>query len=469
MLKLEQLAEEMRLGNWSLDCPEMKLGQASSSEPTEYAGPGYLRQEPDGTITYKIYPPPSATFDPTSLIPRIGVPGRILDETVFHQLESTGIDGTIWRSDRTLPSPHTSFVVGRLLRVVTGATRELVTTYERTHSNSSLRMMVFTEARVPCNASTKVTTDTPNGSTRWREDLDTAKFSTAFGDFNIYNRPGMLLVEVVSPRPFPAHFETRIVESLGFVLTKSLAWNVLELVEKGVETVRLRGRRDTLESRLRPPVVDGTIDMSHGDVWQLFEKYLTMACTHTESGFHPASRHLFSVLEASAGAISARGLALGVAVEGICKVLFPNAAAPPNTLRPAVERLRAYFLAWDEFRDETTRAALYERVERMLGRILEVNCKSRLYALAADKAVDEAHIKAWSVLRNTSAHGVTAGSEDIERLVDLCDAVTVLMYHIIFRAIGYEGRYRDYSVPGWPTKYYEGRPPSGEDLAVAAS
>ena len=65
--------------------------------------------------------------------------------------------------------------------------------------------------------------------------------------------------------------------------------------------------------------------MSGGDVWRLFDKYLGLVCSQTDDGFHPCSRHVFSVLEAS-GAISARGLALGVAVEGIAKELFADVA-----------------------------------------------------------------------------------------------------------------------------------------------
>jgi hypothetical protein len=104
----------------------------------------------------------------------------------------------------------------------------------------------------------------------------------------------------------------------------------------------------------------------------------------------------------------------------------------------------------------------------MLGRILDVSAKSRLITLAKEKTVYESHIKAWSDLRHASAHGVTPGSDDIQTLLDLCNKVTVLMYHLIFRAVGYEGSYKDYSVHDWPKKYYRGRPVSEEEIAVAA-
>jgi hypothetical protein len=49
----------------------------------------------------------------------------------------------------------------------------------------------------------------------------------------------------------------------------------------------------------------------------------------------------------------------------------------------------------------------------MLGRLLDVSTKSKLYALATEKAVYEAHVEAWGAIRNTSAHGETPGSENL--------------------------------------------------------
>src|SRR5262249_54431354 len=58
--------------------------------------------------------------------------------------------------------------------------------------------------------------------------------------------------------------------------------------------------------------------------------------------------------------------------------------------------------------------------------------------------------------------------ENLQTLVDLCHKVMVLMYHLIFRAVGFEGVYIDYSTHGWRPKRYRGRPPTEEEIAVAA-
>ena len=192
--------------------------------------------------------------------------------------------------------------------MVTGSADEISTSLALLQGVSSLKMMFFTEEKVPGNKSTEVTTVTPDGGMNRVSKLDTAQFSTALGEFNIYNRPGMLLVEVVSSSPFPKHFETRITEALGFVLATPLVWNAIELTEDGTETVRLRGSNRVLDAKLPPPIVSGTINMSGGDIWRLFDEYLTLVCKHTDGDFHPCSRHVFSVLEASEGASPRVGL-----------------------------------------------------------------------------------------------------------------------------------------------------------------
>lgn len=467
MLKLEEVVGELRLRTWSVDCPEMRLGRPRTPGLTEYVGPGYLRQAANGSIGYKLYPTPPPAFDPPSIFPDM-VAGRILDEDYFHQLDAHDMEGRVWRVEQTIPSPHTSYLGERQFTVVSGEVNFLSTTRSQVQSVSSLKMMFFTEERVPGNASTEITTNTPDGSYIRSSRLDTAVFSTDLGNFSIFNRPGMLVVTVVSPEKFPAHFEMRIVETLSFLLAKPLAWDVLELVEDGLEIVHLRGAQRVDDAKLQPPISTGTIDMSGGDVWRLFDKYLTMVCAHTMPGFHPCSRHVFSVLEASAGTINSRGLALGVAVEGIAKDLFPDVAALPPKLKSVVGRLQTYFRDWPEFNDEETKKAIFARVEPMLNQILNVSAKSRLYALAQVEAVYPEQIKAWNKLRNATAHGVAQERDDLQQFCDLCDSVTVLMYTMIFYRIGYVGSYQYYSTHGWPKKYYRGRLPTEEETAVSA-
>ena len=61
-----------------------------------------------------------------------------------------------------------------------------------------------------------------------------------------------------------------------------------------------------------------------------------------------------------------------------------------------------------------------------------MNAKSRLYSLAKEKAICEAQYQGLGRPEKHFRPRRHARSDDIQRLVDLCDAVTVLMYHLVF-------------------------------------
>ena len=243
MFELDELVERLRERTLSVDCVEMTLGQSSPHGSITYIGPGYLRQEADGSIIYKLYPPASTTFDPRSIAVSMGPAGQVLGSDQFYRLKARDVTGIIWQVERTLPSSENCVLDGRHFRVISGEAHELSFTRPFVERGISyLKMVFFMDEKVPRNASTEVTTKSPDGSSSRSSKLDTALFRSVFGDFSIYNKPGMLVVKVVSQRQFPAFFETRIVEALGLVLAKPLAWNFIERCENASETVRVRGR-----------------------------------------------------------------------------------------------------------------------------------------------------------------------------------------------------------------------------------
>jgi hypothetical protein len=200
----------------------------------------------------------------------------------------------------------------------------------------NLKMYFFAAVEIPCNARTEVLTLAGSEKRQTSSFLNVARFSSQVGEFHISYQGGLVLLELDSTAPFTPRLEMRIVEALGLVLAKPLFWNVIERYENGIETVRMRGQKVVVNAKLLPPVGRGPIDMT-GEVWRLFDKYLTFICSYPEDRFHPCSRHVFSALEASAGTINAQALALGVAVEGIVKKLFPKAGSLPDGLKPKVK------------------------------------------------------------------------------------------------------------------------------------
>jgi hypothetical protein len=471
MFLLEKEVERFRRGDWEVDCVSMTLTQNGAQPPAQFVGQGYLRQNEAGTIRYQIYPTTVTNVSPHAGLQPIGVPGVIIGADRFYRLEAVAQDGICWEVERTIPEMGGSFIGGIFHHLVGGAATEM--RFSRPFPvplpKFYLTMVFFVEAKIPCNARTETTTVIGGEQRHTSSNLDLARFGTRFGEFRVSRREGMVVVEIEADAAFPAHFESRVTEALMFVLTKPLYWNVIERFEGGTEAFRVRGAPQVIDARLPRPVTGPYEDIdTTGEVWRLFEKYLALVCTHPGANFHPCSRHLFGVLEASAGGITARGLALGVAAEGIAKEMFPAAGAPMAGMNTLVAPLRAHCLAWGGFPAGELGESVKKRLPGMIGQLLNVSTKDKLHALAKEKAIYEAHIKSWSDLRNTLAHGVTPGSADIQKLFDLCQQVTVLMYHLIFKAAGYEGLYEDYSAYGWPTKRYRGRAVTEQEITVAA-
>jgi hypothetical protein len=327
---MHELIEALQKGKWEVDCVSITLTQNDTSEPTVFSGPGYLRQGEGGTVEYKVYP--TTTHEWTIWEKQLGgVEGKLIDASRYYTLKATDRFGRHWEWWRTIPEIGSIALETGVHHVIDGKAHELAFSRRSGLPEDvfNLKMFFFAEAEIPCNARTEVVALTGGEKQHTSSLLNVAEFSTPIGNFHVSNQAGLVLVEVDSEAALPKYIEVRIVEAMGLVLARPLFWNVIERYENGIETVRVRGKRVITNAKLLPPVGRGPIYLA-GEVWRLFENYLTFICSYPGDRFHPCSRHLFSALEASAGTIDAQALALGVAVEGIVKKLFPKAGSLPE-------------------------------------------------------------------------------------------------------------------------------------------
>ena len=98
--------------------------------------------------------------------------------------------------------------------------------------------------------------------------------------------------------------------------------------------------------------------------------------------------------------------------------------------------------------DERLKARLAGAVEQMKN----VRARDQLVALEKKGVVSADTVKAWTILRNTTAHAsVHLDPRDVQEFWTRCNTVYTLLNRLVFKAIDYSGKYRDYSVVGWPT------------------
>jgi hypothetical protein len=91
-----------------------------------------------------------------------------------------------------------------------------------------------------------------------------------------------------------------------------------------------------------------------------------------------------------------------------------------------------------------------------------------LHRLVEQGALHDGHVKAWSALRNTAAHGGTLADDDLalQAYIDRFHICLDLFYRLVFVIIGYRGHHRDYSVvcspaqQEWPIVPFPPVPPT---------
>ena len=440
MASEKQSQENALLANaWEIDCVAMTLTQEGVDAPETVSGKGYLRQGDDGLVRFRLYPSHAVVRRPFQELEGL-TPGKIIDPSCHYTLIADDMTGRSWVARRVRPDFSTYYGNDTSESIVSGTLHDLQRTltsqFKRT--KIAIRVVFFTDADLPANTVTEVITKVGGKDCSRASSLDIATVDTPLGTFVLRTEPGKLIASLSTDKTdIEEHFFVRIMEALSFVFGKRLGWNYVEEYRHGVEIERVRGKKMSDKTALSRPV-DERVTPNPYFIWRLFSLYLCFISSHHGGTLHPCSRLLFPVYQARQGTIEAQALALGVAVEGLCKELYPETSEQTQQLKGWVKSLRKYCEQWDGFQDPNIKKALFDRLGGLIGQLNSIRAKDTLLRLAAEGALQERHVKAWGTLRNQAAHASIQAGGSLQELVDLCEAVTVLMYHLIFKAIGYE-------------------------------
>src|SRR5262249_50061372 len=137
-------------------------------------------------------------------------------------------------------------------------------------------------------------------------------------DFQVQKKEHSFTIEVKSKAALPAHLEVKIQETIRFLLAQTVS---LRALEGPNHHLQLYSRyRSSPRTRLGPPISRGG-PAFHGHSWQLFAAYLAYVLPGAGPYWHTCSNHLHNACEASANALDAWAIGLGVAVEGLAALL----------------------------------------------------------------------------------------------------------------------------------------------------
>ncbi len=440
--------DELHNGTWQLDCPQMELRKNAINDQHAYVGPGYIRYRPERQFDFKLYSDETPRLR-TESFSRHSNAGKIIPDEELYQLVATDLKGRKWKSKNIFPDTREE---GQNTGVILGSLHEIQHT-----SNSSLyanrdvlQMKFFQTLEIPYNTMSESSSSIPGWEQTQSKTMNVAQFQSCGYAFVITYDNNVVTLEAQSQtNKLVSNLDKRSVEALQFVLAHPLDWSIFQKCEKGVITIRIKTSQiDKVKYRMGLPIRFAYADPK-GRVWKLYDKYLAHIVSDTKKDrWHSLSSEVNKVIQASAASHEAQALTVSVAVEGVLRTEFSNFAAPQK------EEINRLDSARDIIEKSTIDDSLKKRIRSSMSSWHRASATDKLWKLVQTGAIEEKECKTWKKLRPSAVHSDQSSMSDFQTLLDLIDTVTVLFYKLIFQAIGYEGKYTDYSTRGCPLKDY---------------
>lgn len=452
--------EAFRKGKLEMFCPLMEVRQEASARPITHTGSGMIRQTPKGQLAFRLLA--SETLSDEQTVKRIlsggsHEPGKLIPGDSYYSLSATDVSGWTWASERL----QIDLEVGPGGSCIFGDVPMLEHTEAIDSAVEKLTLEFFTDVKIPCNRATETSVQVAERDPRWAIARNIAQVDAGPYRFLLEQKSDTLIVSVVSGEgALSPSVAIRVAESLQLITARSLMWAIMQKRSGGVSTTCLRSPDAQHRTALSPPVDYRGVDITGNWVWPLFSKYFQHVLGSTpehQHQMHPISGWLRFARRASSGSIFAKGLGLSIAVEGLLEAEFSAVGEPSSDSVSAIREIASLVRAWKG--DQTVRARALGAVEAML----QTRAKDRLRSLLDDEIIRREQFDAWDAIRNKAAHARPPERAEWQEWISNCYKVEVLLYHLVFHAIGHEGQFTDYGAAGWPMAAYPIRGPAGEE------
>lgn len=129
---------------------------------------------------------------------------------------------------------------------------------------------------------------------------------------------------------------------------------------------------------------------------------------------------------------------------------FPHLGARPPSLLEQIANAKKLVRRLKNVED-----TFRTRINNALDNMARLRTSDKLKDLRKHGVISKQMIDAWQSLRNASTHAtIDPKVFNNERLWHDGYTVAMMLHLILFTAIGYSGRYMDFSVTGWPEKEF---------------
>ncbi|WP_155122589.1 hypothetical protein [Burkholderia ubonensis] len=448
---MDKTIEEFRTGKLELDCRRIVLSQ-NSEGGERYEGKGYIRQNTDGVLVFKVYVTNHENATPHgALFNEMRHFGKVRPDELYFNLAAEVRGGMQLRASRLMPNVlwtllgEPDFISGQLHSVTVEPSLPQV--------EHVLELHFFEELPVPKTDWSEV-----EGVDGTHLVTDAAEFDAGGSHFKVRVREGSgrSVVVVTSSEAFSPGYYWRIQEALQFVIGRTVTVGACVTCGPGFQKAELFSpTRSSVRPHFCPPIKHSSIAyLRHG--WALFSAYLTYVVNSSSATlWNPLAYHLYNARESSANSLDSWAMGVSVALEAVASLVsLPENFDRQGETEAAVRGLKRYIAGHAEL------GTIKDRVIGLLGMLEHPpGPRDKLKWLAAQGKAEKAYIQQWTDLRNAHVHPRLIDLEQpsqtaYQKQLDRIHSVQVLLCQITYYLIGFCGPYTDYAAEGYPEKDY---------------
>lgn len=441
-----EMGEALIAGTLEIDCPDITIEQNTPEHPRTFRGPGFIRCD-NGRLVFRCYTGRVLDDMCSPFFPGENVAGTFFTDSELYRFTAIDSSGQTWMCPRIAPHCHTGYLHQKL--IAAGELSELVYVREDEYSigNTWNRYTLYEPLAYPWN---KTSAFPSTAEERLEASMyPEPRFEFSLGEHNVtITGREKTVVSVASPLGDWQWIEKKVVECLQFAFAVPVNIAVSESGYANRETTRLRPRpRNAAKSQLKPPI-SFNIAQGSRELSRLMDLYFRFIESHRKDTWHPISMLSYAIAQASACSFDIEALVTSVAVEGVVNEAFRDLSVDGRISSDEIEHVRKYIRGVELTSD------VKDKVLNRVGSLCDTSITEKLNQLAKEGKIRGEHVGIWREVRNHWAHGVLPLDWAFDKLSQQLDAVLVLFYTLVFAAIGYEGVFVDYSLPGCPERRY---------------
>ena len=431
-------------GWFKAECFRIEL-KREGTNPLHVAGPGVIEQDEHCVVKFRIH-----IDDPSIKIlfrdlNRLREVGKIIPKEDYYQFTAYSYKHPVWSAEIAGIGCDMGLGNGGLAY---GRLPEMLNFFNLPSEcrKDSARLWMRENIEFPETCFTETEVKRAGKMRRKNSSRDYSDFKIGEEEFELFkNAPGVTLSCTFEKGGLNENKHVRIQEAMQFALGQQFQPCILELTHGNTRVMVLRSTTFNGDQQVRqnPPLIFKSKAWTP-EVYEIAKFFYAKICEHKDEEWHPASSHIFYLLQAGTAALELQCLALGVATEGIADTCHSSLADVTDGFKEEIDD------ALKQVNQLELSEPLGNRIRGAMNAMKESRGSDRIRAFVEQNNIDYSIFKSWQRVRNAAAHGGILETDVIEKTLNDLNNVLYLGYAMILSYIGYTGVRTNYSNNGFP-------------------